>query len=518
MLKLDELKKDPKFPRSLFIASIGNPEIKKVFPEIGLANFSEKSALENTDEISPAVRNLILFIHSETNRRLNSLTRYAEIKSSSFGERRKITYKTLMAILRSFKMMLTRKEGMFITRTGNGGKITLNLPDPILDDEKKVLFKKGEGLIRVYGKLNELLRSGHFVAMSPLDQAQPFKNFNNLNMGGDSSKIVFSSSDKDGAWDIATMSMRGIQSCQSWHSTNSHNLIGSILDPFTGIMYLTNGTDVEGRGVKMNRRCLVRLAVNQDNSMPTLILERMYPSHSKVVASAFIKLLLQKTGNKFAIIDLSNSVRNGGRYYLPYVPVTRALFKLNRLTYRDSACLVNDLSIKTAEDFCDRMWDDILHGIWKGSDLLRKKDLKDKVAKAYWSNGLRCLSTINDLLKLELAKEAKIEFDALSGKETLPEAKRLYMVEKILSPDRFSSLLKRVEKNYLERYPSIPATFNAALFSKIEAELQSRTIKVITKLTKKAAKEFIANKGIEPLPTKGLMTMEEFKLLVNKVS
>lgn len=87
-------------------------------------------------------------------------------------------------------------------------------------------------------------------------------------------KLVFSADGKDGAWDIATMSMRGIKSCQSWGLRRASSLVGSVADPCCAIIYLTDGKETS-HGSKMNHRALVRYVVH-DKFGPALFIERLY--------------------------------------------------------------------------------------------------------------------------------------------------------------------------------------------------------------------------------------------------
>jgi hypothetical protein len=79
-------------------------------------------------------------------------------------------------------------------------------------------------------------------------------------------------------WDIATMSMRGITSCMSWHNGHSNSLAGSILDPFCAVISLC--TDEVRRGTvttfgrSMIARCVVRRVTH--NGQRKLLLERLY--------------------------------------------------------------------------------------------------------------------------------------------------------------------------------------------------------------------------------------------------
>jgi hypothetical protein len=93
---------------------------------------------------------------------------------------------------------------------------------------------------------------------------------------GNGKKIVFSAAGNKGLWDIATMSMRGIASCQRWGSSHCEHLIGSMIDPYCGIIYITNGNKFK-LGEKMLQRALVRFVINRRNEKPELFIERMYP-------------------------------------------------------------------------------------------------------------------------------------------------------------------------------------------------------------------------------------------------
>lgn len=70
-------------------------------------------------------------------------------------------------------------------------------------------------------------------------------------------------------WDIATMSMRGIKSCQSWDSDMKSHLIGSIYDPCCGIIYL-KCNQKNKYGSLMLARSVVRLVKSGKNSLFTI--------------------------------------------------------------------------------------------------------------------------------------------------------------------------------------------------------------------------------------------------------
>lgn len=139
------------------------------------------------------------------------------------------------------------------------------------------------------------------------------------------SRIVFSSAGNKGLWDIATMSMRGISSCQRWDYDNGYSherkLVGSMLDPYCGIIYITTGTKTK-LGEKMTKRAVVRFVI--DGNKPYLFIERVYgirynnnrerydaglqryiePTYEnteKNISDIFVAFLKSKTENKFEV-------------------------------------------------------------------------------------------------------------------------------------------------------------------------------------------------------------------------
>jgi hypothetical protein len=96
-------------------------------------------------------------------------------------------------------------------------------------------------------------------------------------------KIVFSSDGSKGLWDMATMSERGIDSCQGWDSDEylrgacCNKLVGSMVDPYAGIIYIAGKRMSNGR--KMEHRCVVRLVLNRRTKKPAVLLERTYHSN-----------------------------------------------------------------------------------------------------------------------------------------------------------------------------------------------------------------------------------------------
>lgn len=101
-----------------------------------------------------------------------------------------------------------------------------------------------------------------------------FRSYNNAFIG-------FSSYGLNGFWDLATMSMRGVVSCMSWSQKNSLTLGATLTDPFVGIIYITDKTDLQ-YGYKIITRALVRLVhtdISSVNNMH-LFIEQIYFNNS----------------------------------------------------------------------------------------------------------------------------------------------------------------------------------------------------------------------------------------------
>jgi hypothetical protein len=87
--------------------------------------------------------------------------------------------------------------------------------------------------------------------------------------------LVFASDGVSGLWDLATMSMRGVLSCMHWDNRHSTHLIGTIVDPFTAVIYLTDNKKTP-YGRSIIKRALVRLTYHYLNDAPVLFIERPY--------------------------------------------------------------------------------------------------------------------------------------------------------------------------------------------------------------------------------------------------
>jgi hypothetical protein len=300
-------------------------QIKKIFPDIGLPNCEKEIDVDNSADARQAACALITEISNELSRRSNKLGKFA---AKSKSKKRSVKTNNLQLLLLDIHNLINRRFNDFILV--NKGRITLNCPSDVFDSQKTLTFKSGEGLIRVYNKLNETLREHHLLAMERMENLPAFKTFSANNLPVVKFKLRFTSDDSEGLWDIATMSMRGISSCQTWGAGNSTHIVGSMVDPFTGIIYLTSGAKHSQYGSKMIRRCVVRFAIDESSKKPFIMLERMYPNNEPSTLNQFVQFIGERTDNKF-------DVRTGGvgNAYVPMADVVRQL-PANDLPYRDS--------------------------------------------------------------------------------------------------------------------------------------------------------------------------------------
>jgi hypothetical protein len=164
--------------------------------------------------------------------------------------------------------------------------------------------------------------------------------------------IIFSAEGKDGAWDIATMSMRGIDSCQSWYSRRAHHLIGSITDPCCAIMYLEDPTHSLAYGTKMLYRTVVRYVVHEQYG-PYLFMEQLYPYSSdefetNAIMVMFALLLHSKT--KMNVLYRGCALKSNNVCMSLFIPTTEAVKNnIHSASYRDS-----QIPYKSASKFIEK--------------------------------------------------------------------------------------------------------------------------------------------------------------------
>lgn len=301
-------------------------ETHKIFPSIGLNNFQIDTDLE-TNDISKLVRNLCVGLYAYVNSaHYHFTTQIAYQHPNLSAQKLKEKYSPAADLAAQLRNQLAKHQPFINQFTKKQG---IYLIADIIDANGKVFAKTGEGLFKVYNKLADFFHKHYNYQLYPLDNIAAFKEFSSHNVNG-KMQIVFSSDGLDGAWDILTMSMRGISSCQGWTGQYHKCTIGSVLDPFTGIIYLTSGSKTE-HGSKMIRRCIVRFVVDSLVKRPCIFLEYMYPGEHLATLKAFKDAIRSKLGDRFPIIDQRNSFSN--RYYVPYSETTSLLVKHGNKEY-----------------------------------------------------------------------------------------------------------------------------------------------------------------------------------------
>lgn len=348
--------------------------IDKVFPKIGLPNFKEPCDIMNSAEaLAEGTRLGSKFVVEMSNAQRLLYTKLdAELKSTA-KERGENCAKiqSLINLLNSVIYSLNYADYAKVVE----GKVVLRLRADIFAEGKNPVFRKDEAVIRVINKLWDLCEAVK-VTMTKTDQYNEFKDFSRVNVPNKKYVIAFSSSGEDGAWDIGTISMRGVTSCQSWNAPQSRGLIGSIASKFVGVMYLASEQEIPGYGSKMLNRSLVRFAIHKTTKKPALILDRMYPNQNNDTIAAFKKVLKEKSGLDvyctFEGNDYNRNINISTDYYIPDEP-SRKFLKQGEFSYMDYAIPVQQHmpSIKKTpanitvltEEFKKGVFDDLNKGI-----------------------------------------------------------------------------------------------------------------------------------------------------------
>lgn len=329
--------------------AIKNREVNKIFPSIGLPNFEEKADISldeykglNLKDINSAVyaiseqcKEVIEDLESvHKNIFSNKLLNLQTMKAKPTRENETLAdivareIKPISAMVAEisniiFEFYTSFRDPDSVINISEDGKVKLLFNKIIKDPKGKRIAVPGESLFKIYNKIRDIVNaffnsanSGH--QMKSLDELPEIQKFNNINVPLNKLKVVFSSAGEQGAWDIATMSMRGLTSCQDLSKTNKAEgaefkpcLIGSIASKFVGIIYLTTGEDFAGRGAKYIKRCIVRFGVDmgrEKNKREVIILDRMYDSYSPVAAEAFKRALGKRT--RVPILDFSSGLKN----------------------------------------------------------------------------------------------------------------------------------------------------------------------------------------------------------------
>jgi len=137
---------------------------------------------------------------------------------------------------------------------------------------------------------------------------------------GQKLNIVFSSSNDEGIWDLLTISKRGITSCQNWgHEPGRYSecIVGTVLDPHVGVIYIEDENQKTPFGSKMLYRAIVRLLLKKNNGTdkPFLFIDNIYPDYKEGVFNLFQKALSERINGIIPVIEKNSIITD---YYLPY--------------------------------------------------------------------------------------------------------------------------------------------------------------------------------------------------------
>jgi hypothetical protein len=477
--------------------------IDKVFPEIGLPNCEAEIDIDNSKEKQAAAAALLKSVKDATAKRLENLSKWERKKAEdkALSDARKAKIEDRKFILSSLKKDIVRKKKSFLLE--REGKLTLNLPAEIKDKTGKTVFKPGERLFGVYNKLNTMLVEGKFRPLDRLEEMPAFKDFSSKNVPSNKMLVRFSSDGEEGVWDIATMSMRGITSCQTWENGNATHVVGSMVDPYTGIIYMTNGGNFNEYGSKMIRRAIVRFVVNEKTKKPYLHLEKMYPSHDESTYKVFIDFLKEKTGGKYEVKGHTHSLAGS------YVPLSKVVRSLNQQDqpYRDSGVLYkNDINDKNAKlrDMVDakllRVYSKITQEFNAAANNIKVSDVAEPCQQSFkaltgrdynYDYSYYYYEQIVDMVKRHIAKYdvGKYESAELLIKEAVEKLASSRLNTKIASAIKATIKSNKIPITYRNLNEKVVKDLGAAAATRIAVALKGEVKRIETALGKSAAKK-----------------------------
>lgn len=356
-------------------------KIDKVFPKIGLPNFKESCDIMNSAEsLTEAARLGNRLVQVITAAQTQLYAKLDEALTSKEKDRGELCAKIqeLISLITTLQYSLRFADYAKVAE----GRVVLKLRADIFNaGDKNPVFRKDEALLRVIGKLRDMCLE-YKIKFDAIDQLPEFKDFSRVNVPNKKYTVAFSSSGEDGAWDIGTISMRGVTSCQSWNAPQSRGLIGSISSKFVGVIYLASDQEIPGYGTKMLNRSVVRFCINKKTKKPALIMDNMYPNMNQDTLAVFKKVLKDKSG--LDVLYTYDRDPSMGDYYLPDEPARKHL-KQGEFSYMDHQIpvLAHAPSIKKAPANITAMTDEFKKKV--GDELDRmvktKRELFDAATK-----------------------------------------------------------------------------------------------------------------------------------------
>lgn len=312
--------------------------IDKIFPKIGLPNFKQEIEVVNSTDATNYGNVLWQRLCGElANKGSSLLGTYLSSLSNSGRERNERCNKLrrLTNLSVDFDHALRTTNPVEVVNK----KVALSLKRDVFDGGKDPapVFRSGQSVFKCFADFNTQLREAGIPAME-IEQLAEYKSFNQFNVPATKYTVHFSSTNAEGAWDIATASMRGISSCQKWDSTQSRGLIGSVASKYLAILYVVSKNEKTDYGQKMLHRCMVRLVLNKNTLEPVLLLDRMYPTPLPDFIKAFKDMLHQRSGLRvIAHNDEGNKLEEIKNSYMLLDEVSRTFLKKEECSYQDTA-------------------------------------------------------------------------------------------------------------------------------------------------------------------------------------
>jgi hypothetical protein len=297
--------------------------INKVFPSFGLKNFREKVTFTYIDDDYEDDDKEETFINSLLNSLADQIDTVSQNLHIIHDELPEDSNPIILQLMKSYSTVLKQAkialQRSIIVKKDNNTKLVLTTS---VSMGGNTILREGDSVFKIFHKINMLTESllkkypelkmaeWNLILPNP-DSLLLVKQFHSHHFPNKDYYIVFSSEGDTGAWDIATMSMRGITSCQRWGNEDLRTcLIGSILSRYVGIIYFTSGAQIEKYGEKMIRRCIVRFGIHKETGEKFIILDRMFDSCDAKIAHYFIEALQKRTNLKilnYSALDDKNT-------------------------------------------------------------------------------------------------------------------------------------------------------------------------------------------------------------------
>jgi hypothetical protein len=301
--------KYPEFIRNSMIIK-AYPEPKKVFPYIGLKNQEISLSKIEIEPSSISIEDILQKVYDNTHTAYEAIGKFicknpAHKSIDRCNELREDIGSILDSLANAIDSDYDRKR--WLKKSKNTYSIIFN---PQYHDGFHILPSSvvGQSLLSLLERVKTLLEPFKITLNIP-DLVLCNTTADKL-LDKKSLKLVFSSDGPQGMWDIATMSQgRGIMSCMNWSSDRATSLLGSMVDPFAGIIYITDGSKTKN-GYKMLYRSVVRLT---EGDKKTILIERIYKGAKvsgdlRKVQQIFIAFIRQITKGKIEVCCCSDEM------------------------------------------------------------------------------------------------------------------------------------------------------------------------------------------------------------------